>query len=454
MIALPLVLALSGAAVTEAERLAGAALAGETAPAAALAGARRALSLTADFDPTDFVKAGRKGEVVEDEYVAARGEYRRHRARLYEAVGVSHARLDQHAAAARYLRRASVLDPTEERAARLSRSLLAVGRAPEALALVLGRVRAGALAAPTLSLVEQAVDAAGRPSAQVEIDRARLLAVAPTAVFRDGPVRLAAAGRLSSGAPLDLASGIVVLYAADRSCRSCSDDLQELKRAVPPGTRVVLVPPARDADQALRQIVGLYHYDWPLFVGGGAAAELGIPAGSVLVVARGGWAAASVKSPFMPALAAVLEAFAASDVRETLPRPAWNTRPVDRAAAAAGPPGLLPEGLAPGEDEPAPEEFKAAVAAYRAGRAAEALRLFEALEAKGDGWLLGPEARLDRALCLAALGRRDEARRLLLKTGDSRFQDEVDKALETVAARRGRVGSVYIRTVRAITRYT
>ncbi len=36
-----------------------------------------------------------------------------------------------------------------------------------------------------------------------------------------------------------------------------------------------------------------------------------------------------------------------------------------------------------------------------AGRKTEALKLFDALEAKGDGWLLPPEARLDRALCLA-----------------------------------------------------
>ena len=67
---------------------------------------------------------------------------------------------------------------------------------------------------------------------------------------------------------------------------------------------------------------------------------------------------------------------------------------------------------------------------------AEALRLFEGLEARGDGWLLPPEARLDRALCLAALGRRDEARRLLLKTGDSRFQEGLDRALEKVGTGR------------------
>jgi hypothetical protein len=36
-----------------------------TRPKDALARARRALSLTSEFDPIVFVKAGRKGEVVE-----------------------------------------------------------------------------------------------------------------------------------------------------------------------------------------------------------------------------------------------------------------------------------------------------------------------------------------------------------------------------------------------------
>ena len=118
-------------------------------------------------------------------------------------------------------------------------------------------------------------------------------------------------------------------------------------------------------------------------------------------------------------------------MRETLPRAAWNNRPPDRTPLPP-PPGLLADGLAPGEDEPAPEAFSRALAAYRGGRPAEALRAFESLETQGDGWLLPAEARFDRALCLAALGRREEARRLLLRTGDSRFQEALDRALETV----------------------
>jgi len=105
-------------------------------------------------------------------------------------------------------------------------------------------------------------------------------------------------------------------------------------------------------------------------------------------------------------------------------------------SSSASSPGLLPEGLAPGEDAAAPADFTAAVEAYRKRNYAEALRLFEAVEARGDGFLLPPEARLDRALCLAGLGRREEARKMLLKTGDSRLQEDVDHALEAVASPR------------------
>jgi hypothetical protein len=34
------------------------------------------------------------------------------------------------------------------------------------------------------------------------------------------------------------------------------------------------------------------------------------------------------------------------------------------------------------------------------------------------------------------MGRRDEARRILLRTGDSRFEKDVDRLLELVARRR------------------
>jgi hypothetical protein len=139
-----------------------------------------------------------------------------------------------------------------------------------------------------------------------------------------------------------------------------------------------------------------------------------------------------LKAPFGRELTSALAAFERTDVRETVPRARWNRRPVDRRPLPP-PPGLLEDGLAPGEDEPFPSEFTAAVEAYRAGRYREALRGFDALEDRGDGWLLPPESRLNRALCLAGTGNRPEARRIVLRTGDSRFEDAIDQTLERVA---------------------
>ena len=116
-----------------------------------------------------------------------------------------------------------------------------------------------------------------------------------------------------------------------------------------------------------------------------------------------------------------------------MPRPKWDGRPVTRGPEPP-PPALTPEGLAPGEDLPLPGAFVAAADAYKAGQGLEALRFFDALENKGDGWLLPPEARFDRALGLAAIGQREVARKLLLRIGDSRFQDAVDRALERVGS--------------------
>src|SRR5947209_1919887 len=109
--ALPLfVLVLTATPTDEAERLAAEAVRIATAqPQQALAQARKALALTAEFEPTAFVKAGRRGEVVEDAYLAAREEYRRHRARLYQAFGEMLLQQGQAVAASRYLRRAVLL---------------------------------------------------------------------------------------------------------------------------------------------------------------------------------------------------------------------------------------------------------------------------------------------------------------------------------------------------------
>jgi len=403
-------------------------------PAAALEKARRALAMTAEFVPTEFVTAGRKGEVVEDEFQAARDAYRQHRAGLYEAVGAALARGNP-LAASRYQRRAFLLDPTPGRGLALARSLNVLGRGRDALETLLrATVGLARLDPETVAEIARAADAAGLPSAQAEIDRERLAkSLGKTIQLREGPFELPTGVRLSTNpvARLD-ETPVTVLYASEGSCRTCSADLEDLARQVPKDVRVLAVPPGDDQDQALRQVIALYKRTWPLLLGKDLAARLQLKPRSLLIVARGGWTLAVLQAPFGPELGSALAGLQRVDVEETVPRAAWNRRPVDRRPLPA-PPGLLPEGLAPGEDEPSPPEFAAAVEAYRAGRAAEARAAFEALEAKGDGWLLPPEARIDRALCLARAGQRDAARQMLLRTGDSRFENETDRLLEAVA---------------------
>jgi tetratricopeptide (TPR) repeat protein len=420
----------------QAERLAGEALGLlPRDPAAALERARRALALTAEFQPTAFVSAGRKGEVVEDEFQAAREAYRRHRAGLYEATGKILARSGSVLAASRYLGRAFLLDPTPERGLALARAQNELGRGREALATVQRSISGlVGLSPEAAAVMARAADVAGLPSAQAEIDRGRLVATLGSAVtLRDGPLELPQGVRLSTNPVFRLDEApVTAIYAAEASCRSCSADIEALARQVPEGVRILALPPGDDQDHALRQVLALYRRPWPLLLGRDLEARLGLSPRSVLLVARGGWTLAVLKAPFGPAVEQALAALQRQDVAETVPRARWNHRPVDRRPIPP-PPGLLPEGLAPGEDEPAPAEFVRAVAAFRAGRAKQALALFDELEARGDGWLLSPEARVDRALCLARMGQKDAARRILLRTGDSRFEGEIDGLLEQVA---------------------
>lgn len=427
------------AAVSAAERLAAEASALVARdPAAAFALARQALASTAEFEPTAFVTAGRKGEVVEDEFQAAREGYRRHRAVLYEAVGRALAAQGQFLPASRHLRRAFLLDPTPDRGIALARTLNELGRGREALDAV-QRAIAGlvGLKPEAAEVIARAADVAGLPSAQAEVDRGRLKATLGDRIaLREGPLQLPPDVRLSNAPIFRLEDApLTLIYASEASCRSCSADLEEVARAVPKDARVVALPPGDEQDHALRQVLSLYRRPWPLLLGRDLAKTLGLPPRSALLAARGGFSLAVLQGPFGADLGQAIAALRRTDVAETVPRAAWNRKPIDRSPLPP-PPALLAEGLAPGEDEPFPPEFEAAVAAYRAGRFQEALSGIDALAARGDGWLLSAEARLDRALCLAGLGRRDEARRLLLRTGDSRFEPEIDRLLEAVASRR------------------
>lgn len=415
----------AGDPVRQAEALAEQARAAATS-AEALTLARRGLALTTEFDPVAFVKAGRKGEVVEDAFQEARRGYRLHRALLYAAVGEALVRAGRNVEAARYLRRAVDLGGPFQ--VSLARALLATARPREALDFVLGLPDLGPDA---LAVATSAADACGLASLQAEIDRVRLLRARAEPL--DGPVHLPERAHLSTGGPLRFDDRLVLLYVAEASCRSCTADVVELRRLAPRGARVVVAAAKPEQDQSLRQALSLYRADWPLLLGHGGA--LGVTPPAVLAVTRGGWSAGVVHPPLADTLPGLLEVLSRTDVSETLPRGAWNGRPAERPQPAPRP-ELLPEGLAPGEDWPAPPEFNQALAAWRAGRPADALAAFDALASRGDGWLLPPEARFDRALCLARLGRREEGRLLLLRIGDSRFQDAVDRALEQVGSRR------------------
>jgi tetratricopeptide (TPR) repeat protein len=426
------------AATEAAERLAGEALAlvGRD-PAAAVARARRAVEATSEFQPTAFVNAGRKGEVVEDEFQAARDSYQHHRARLYEALGRGLSAQGQPLAASRYLRRAFLLDPTPERGVLLANELSALGRGREALDTVQRAITGVVGLKPEAAeAITRAADVAGLPSAQAEIDRGRLKAqLGDRVTLREGPPDLPPGVHLSNAPTFRVEDAPVTLvYAAEASCRSCSADLDEIARQAPRDVRVLALAAGDDQDAALRQVLSLYRRPWPLLVGPGVAKQLALPPRSALLLARAGFTVAVLKAPFGAELGAALAALQRNDVVETVPRPRWNRRPVDRSPLPP-PPGLLPEGLAPGEDLPFPPEFTAVAAAFRAARYQEALDGIASLAAKGDGWLLPPEARLDRALCLAGLGRKDEARRILLRTGDSRFETAIDALLEAVAAK-------------------
>lgn len=401
--------------------------------ASGLRGSLEALRLTTEFEPTVYVQAGRKGEVVEDEFLAARQAYRVHRSRLYVALGECLLSGGRPAEAVRVLRRAELLGDEPGSRALLARALLAAGQPDELLRLVLAHSAAG-LSPDLRPLAEKAADAAGLASLQVELDRARLLALpaGQRPELREGPLAEPQRARLSTGAPFRWAEAELTLaYVADAACASCSSDLEALARLAPRQARVVIAAEDPDRDEALRRVLSLYSRPWPVVTGVRLAQGLGVQPPVLVVAGRGGLLTALVSGRLGESLPAVLAVLGREDLAEARPRPAWSRRPFDRTPRAL--PGWLPEGLAPPEVDPPPPAFAAAREAFAAGRFTEALAAFERLDNPAEAVLLPPEARLNRALCLIALGRRDEARRVLLRIGDSRFQEEVDRVLESPA---------------------
>ena len=345
LVALALAVALSGAAGrrarraprrSEAERLAQQAVAlAAQDPAAALAKARRALALTAEFIPTEYVDAGRKGEVVEDEFKAARDAYKRHRATLYEAVGSVLARQAQPLAASRYQRRA--FDSRPDARPRPRPRALAQRSRPRARGARHGAARDRRSHGPAArggggdrarGRRRRAAERAGR-------DRPRTARGDPglgRSSCGRGRSSCLRASRLSTNPVFRLDEAeINVIYAAEASCRSCSADLEELARQVPkrrarahaapgrrPGQRAA--PGAGALPPAVAAAARAQPRDEP-----GAASALAADRRARRVDAGGAHA-----RPSAPRSARRSRRSSASDVQETVPRANWNRRPVDR----------------------------------------------------------------------------------------------------------------------------
>ena len=182
-----------------------------------------------------------------------------------------------------------------------------------------------------------------------------------------------------------------MFYASEASCRSCSADLEALARQVPKDVRVIAVPPGRrPGRRRCARCSACTGGPGRCCSGRDLAARLELKPRSLLLVARGGWTLGGAQARRSgPRSARRSPRCSAWTCRRPCRAPSWNRRPVDRSPLPP-PPALLPEGLAPGEDEPFPPEFTAAVEAYRAGRAAEARKAVR--RARGEGRRLAAAA--------------------------------------------------------------
>ena len=403
-------------------------------PEAAWELSRKALEASALFDPTDFAEAGRHGEVVEDSYRAARGEYRRHRARVYLTAGKAELARGRPSPALRYLRRAADLDG-EVDPVPLAQALLATGAKWEALDVLLSSHEVGA----RLRMLATVVDELGLPSVQAEIDRVRVESHKDgfQGTWLPGPVKVPPQARLSTGSrfAFDDDATLRAVYLVDEGCATCSRDLELLRRIVPEPVQVLLAPEGDDT--VLRKAIRLYRYEWPVLLGRGVVDALPAQAPAIMLVGRAGWSAVLVGDPLDRSLPTLLEMLSREDIRERLPRAGWKGVMPVRPPPRVSRPSWDGRGLAPGDDNTPPEEFARARQSFESGRHQNALSLLDVMSKDEEAWLLPPEERLNRALCLAGLGRRREARGILLAIGDSRFQDEIDQLLESVGGAEG-----------------
>ena len=253
-------------------------------------------------------------------------------------------------------------------------------------------------------MIARAADVAGLPSAQAEIDRGRLVATL-------GKARRAARGTVRDApgrAALDEPRVPPRRGGAHRRLRRrglVPDLLGRPRGAGPAGAE------GRAGRSRCRRGTTRTRpcaRCWPSTAGPGRccsgrdlAARLRLEPRSVLLVARGGWTQAVLQAPFGPELGSAIAA------------PPASGRPGDRAARRAGTagrstarrsrrrPACSRRASLRGRTSPFRPSSRPAVEAFRAGRAAEAPRRSTRSRPGATGGCCPPEARLNRALCLA-----------------------------------------------------
>ena len=156
---------------------------------------------------------------------------------------------------------------------------------------------------------------------------------------------------------------------------------------------------------------------------------------SLLIVARGGWTLAVLKAPFGPELGTRPRGAPARGRARRRCRAPPGTAARWTARRSRRRPASCPRGWPRARTSPFPPEFTAAVEAYRAGPRRRGAERASTRSRRGAtaGCCRPRRASTGRSASRGA-GKRDAARRILLRTGDSRFEDAIDRLLETVAA--------------------
>ncbi len=379
----------------------------------ALSAGLAALAATVDFEPTAFVKAGRKGEVVEDDYLSRPGT-------PIAGTGLastppwaeSTPPRGDHEAAVRYLRRAEFLGPDSSsgRAARGCLSPRSVGPQRRRSCCRDSSPRVGPGQTSWRSSRRSSTRQAGRASRSRSIGPESWPSLGGARSGGTGHFELPKGTRLSTAPVFRMADAAVnVIYAAEASCQTCSEDVEALRRgdpALPRGSSSC--PRDRTTTTPCGRCSVCSSVSWPVMIGPGLGSTLGVTPRSVLIVGRGGWGAALL--PGAPEAGARQGGGTVGKDgcrSKSLPRPGWNRRPVERSSAHVRYRGCGPRGWRPATTSLRQPEFEAAVTAYREKRPAEAMRLFdESPDAGTDGSFPPRPGSTARCVSMRSVGER------------------------------------------------